>query len=147
MHIQRRDKCCVRARVCVTRHSGGKSLGANDRGRKWTERIVVDLLSRVGGGFELAVNRKLSVARTHKTCTPRIRTYTLFHGGCVFRPATSLTKFLRGQEFCVLFSGIFSTLVSNILSLTVFFARGDEIFFFFFNLSFPSFVCVLETAK
>lgn len=112
--------------VYVTRHGGGKSLGANDRGPTKVDRANRRGLV-VGGGFELAVNRKLSVARTHKTAYSYIHFFT---GAAFFRPATSLTKFQRGQEFCVLFSGIFSTLVSNILSLTVFFARRD--FFSFF---------------
>ena len=65
-----------------------KKFRGNDRGNESGPSEIVDLLSRVGGGFELAVNRKLSVPRTRKTCTPRIR--TLFHWGCVFRPPQHL---------------------------------------------------------
>lgn len=93
-YTRRRDKRCV----CNSSRRRWKKFRGNDRGNESGPSEIVDLLSRVGGGFEFAVNRKLSVPRTHKTCTPRIR--TLFHG---LRPTTSLTKFQRRQEFCVVF--------------------------------------------
>lgn len=122
--------------VCVTRHSGGgKSLGATivetkvDRAKSWTccRGLEAVSSSRLTGNCPYLGRIK-----------PARHVFVHFFTSCVFRPATSLTKFQRRQEFHV-----FSTLVSNILR-SVFSAWRRDFFFlsffsFFFNLSFPEF--------
>lgn len=148
--IQTRDKCFARACVCVCNSSQRrwKKFRGNDRGNESGPSEIVDLLSRVGGGFEFAVNRKLSVPRTHKTCTPRIR--TLFHE-LRFSPRNISDQVPTPAGIPCCFLEFFQP------SFLIFFARyfphGDEIFssslfsLFFLICRSPSFVCVFETTK
>ena len=139
---------CARVCVCNSSQRRWKKFRGNDRGNESGPSEIVDLLSRVGGGFEFAVNRKLSVPRTHKTCTPRIR--TLFHE-LRFSPRNISDQVPTPAGIPCCFLEFFQP------SFLIFFARyfphGDEIFssslfsLFFLICRSPSFVCVFETTK
>lgn len=121
--------------VCVTRHGGGgKSLGATivetkvDRAKSWT---------CCRGSEAVSSSRLTGNCPYLGRIKPARHVFVHFFTGCAPQHLWPSSNAGRNS---VLFSRIFSTLVSNILR-SVFSAWRRDFFlsFFFFNLSFPEF--------